>query len=153
MPFVPFAPVIGNIVPPLPVADGGTGAATAAAGLAALGGEGSQAATVAAGFALQNATPTILTWTAPNDGALHRFTLVTVQHVTSAETGGAVSLSFTAPDGTAVTGVSVYAGGSGTGVSAASFDRLIQANTTVTVAQSSALTAGAALVWAQLWGL
>jgi hypothetical protein len=127
--------------------------ANAATALADLGSPGLVASTGIAGFNLQNATPGILTWNVPNDGALHRFMLTAIQHVTVAETGGAVTFSFTAPDGTAVNGVSAFAGGGGTGISAATTDRLVQAGTTVTLVQASALTAGAAILWAQIWGI
>ena len=40
------------------------------------------------GFALQNGTPTILTWTPPNDGQVHRVLLIAQENVTVAETGG-----------------------------------------------------------------
>ncbi len=110
------------------------------------------AATGTAGFALQNGTPTLLTWTAPSDNQLHRVLLISGQNVSVAETGGAVGLSFTAPNGTGGT-ASVYAGGSGTGLSAATYiGRLVQAGTVVSLAQTSALTLGAAVVWAEIWG-
>lgn len=110
------------------------------------------ASTGIAGFALQNATPNILSWTAPNDGLLHRVTCVEIKHCTVAETGGAVSMTFTGPDGSS-TSVAVDAGGRGIGLFASStLDRLVQAGSTTTVAQSSALTAGTSLVWAELWG-
>jgi hypothetical protein len=111
-----------------------------------------QASTGAAGFALQNGTPTILSWTAPNDGQLHRATLIAGQHVTSAETGGAVNLNTFLPDGTAVN-PSIFPGGGGTGGTGATTDRIVQAGSTVSLVQSSALTAGAATVWAELWGV
>ena len=44
------------------------------------------------GFALQDATPTILSWTAQNDGNLHIAILAVVIKVSSAETGGAISI-------------------------------------------------------------
>ena len=42
------------------------------------------------GFMLQNATPNILSWTAPNDGNMHRLIVFATLHVTSSETGGKV---------------------------------------------------------------
>lgn len=109
------------------------------------------ASTPVAGFALQNATPTIITWTAPNDGALHRVVAVVSLHVTSNETGGAVNLSVTLPDGTARL-PAVLAGGTAIGTLAGNYTvSHVQANTTVTLQQSSALTVGAAVVWADLW--
>jgi hypothetical protein len=111
-----------------------------------------QAATPVAGFALQNATPTILSWTAPNNGQVHRFWLIAVQHVTSLETGGEVDLAFTLPDGTTVSGVVMFAAGSSAGASSANIPRLIESGTAVTITQATALTAGAAVVWAEIWG-
>ena len=103
-----------------------------------------------AGFPLQNATPGILSWTAPNDGLMHRVMVITFQNVTSAETGGVVSMTNTDPQGTPhVSGL--YAGGSGVGVQYASQLRLVAPGTTVTVNQTSALTLGAATVWAEIW--
>lgn len=107
--------------------------------------------TPTAGFALQNGTPTILTWTAPADGNPHRVSLVTNLHVTSLETGGAVTLNTTLPDSTAAN-PQVYAGGAAAAVYQFSQDRIVGSGTTVTLVQSSALTAGAAVLWAQLWG-
>lgn len=114
-----------------------------------------KAATAAAGFALQNATPTILTWNVPNDGAVHRFELSAVQHVTSAETGGGVNVNYTAPDGTAGT-IFPFGAGSGAGVGAplggAQGPVEVQAGSTVAVVQASALTVGAAVVFAAILG-
>lgn len=111
-------------------------------------------ATGTSGFAKTNGTPTIISWTAPNDGNMHRVIVNAVQHVTSAETGGAVTVTWTAPDGTTGTSQSLYSGGAGTGsVKAAGVaNALIGPNTTVAVAQTSALTAGATTVWAEIYG-
>jgi hypothetical protein len=110
------------------------------------------ASTGVAGFALQNATPTILTWTAPNDGQMHRVLVLGEVKVTGAQTGGAVSLTFTYPDGSASPVASVNAGGSGAGYHGlANNVFLVAPGTTVTLAQTSAQTAGAATLWAELW--
>ena len=66
------------------------------------------------GFALQNATPTIFTWTAPNDGNMHRVTLFGTLIVASTETGGALSLNLTDASNTGRSPV-VFAGGLGSG--------------------------------------
>lgn len=110
-------------------------------------------ATPAAGFALQNATPNILTLTSPNDGNNHRYKLVCNWHVTTAETGGACTLTYHAEDGS--TGVSTFkAGGQGAGdfLPNGPQEFVTGPNQTVTVAQSSALTVGATQLWAELWG-
>lgn len=111
------------------------------------------ATTGLAGFALQNATPTIQSWTAPNDGNLHRAQIFAVQHVVSTETGGGVQVVYTLPDGTVAAPHTALAGGAaaGDGILQNNLCILVQAGTTVTVKQASALTAGAAVVWAEIW--
>ena len=109
------------------------------------------AATPVAGFALANGTPNILSWTAPNDGQAHRVLIFSSQHVTSLETGGQVTSTYAAPDGGAGT-VTLYGGGSGAGVQTSGYSAVVQPGSTVVVKQATALTAGAALVWAELWG-
>jgi hypothetical protein len=156
--FTPFQPQT------LPLAGGTiTGSLTVDGTVTAVGGlAGPQtdlmtqlASTGAAGFALQDATPTIISWTAPSDGNMHRVLLNTIIHVTSAQTGGAVTITHVAPDGTSSTDTP-FAGGLGTGITkpAAIGNGMfpVEAGSTVTVAQSSAQTAGAATLWAELWG-
>lgn len=113
------------------------------------------ATTGAAGFALVNGTPNVITWTAPNDGGIHRVLLMAALRVAVTEVGGAVSLTFTTPDNNPFT-VLVVPGAAVAGlalISAAGNAFLpVLAGTTVTVAQSSALTLGAATLWAELWG-
>jgi hypothetical protein len=103
------------------------------------------------GYALVNGTGNIFSWTAPNDGNLHMVFLTTAQHVSSAETGGAITFETTDPSGTAVN-PTAYAGGSGAGSTGFATQRLVQPGSTVTLAQTSALTVGAATLWATLWG-
>ena len=107
----------------------------------------------AAGFALQNATPNILSWTAPNDGQLHRFLMFATQDVSLAQTGGLVTIQYFAPDGTSGGPHTVFPGGSGAGETqpSSTYAKMIQAGTTVLVKQGSALTVGAATVWAEIW--
>lgn len=109
------------------------------------------AATPVTGFALQDATPNLLTWTAPADGRLHRVFAIANYLVTSAATGGELLLQFTNPNG-AFESVELVAGGGGTGFQTIFPSYyLCQANETVYLTQT-ALTAGAATVWAELWG-
>lgn len=138
---------------PLPLLAGGTGVSAASdqALLTALGGWTLLATTGSSGFSLQNATPTILSWASPNDGNLHRVVLILNGNVTSAETGGAVVLDTTLP-GAVSADPQILAGGAGTGPLAGSALRIVAANTTTSLVQSSALTAGAAVIWAELWG-
>lgn len=110
------------------------------------------ATTGAAGFALQNGTPNLLTWTAPGDSTMMvRVQTVYLQHTTSLETGGAIGLTFTEPDGTTVTH-SISAGGLAAGTTGGtSYDIFVQGGSVVTLKQTSALTGGAGTVWAELW--
>ena len=149
MGFTPFDPY------PLPVSKGGTGEATAATALAALGGLGLVATTGVDGFALQDATPTILTWTAPDDGHLHLATLSAFLSVTEAETGGDLTASFSAPDGTSQSDYGVFSGGLtvGQGLPTQPQTYLIAPGGTFSFVQYSALTAGAAKVYAEIWAV
>lgn len=116
-----------------------------------------QAATPAAGFALQNGTPNIVQWGAPADGLAHRFVLMATRNVTSAETGGQVSLTYTPPGAGAPPITTVVAGG-GSGVGSGSLGNtativgMAAPGTFVTLSQTSALTVGAATVNAELYG-
>jgi hypothetical protein len=106
------------------------------------------------GFALQNATPTILTWTAPNDGNMHRAIVIGAVNVTVAETGGQVNAVYTDVGGNAQNQV-VGSAGLGTGVT--TFNNagrqllLIKPGIALSVSQVSALTAGTAAVYAEIW--
>lgn len=111
------------------------------------------ATTGLAGFALQNATPTILTWTTPNDGAMHQFQLFLVLDVTSAETGGEIDLQASTPGGT-YNSYRLFSSGLGAGpYNGPSFALPVGPGQTVNIVQGSALTAGAATLWAAIWGL
>ncbi len=115
---------------------------------------GLMAATPVAGFTLVNGTPNIISWTAPNDGQLHRATFFTTLHVTSGETGGAIGFTYTTPDGFAVASIQLIAGAQTNGAYTANPPRAVVCapGSSVVVGQSSALTAGAAVVWAEIWG-
>lgn len=113
------------------------------------------ATTGPSGAALQNGTPTFLSWTAPSDGQMHRVQVNAVLHVTSAETGGVVIISGVLPDG-GIISKSLFGGGAAAGfiyppTIAAPQTVVIGAGTTYTISQSSALTAGAAVMFAELW--
>jgi hypothetical protein len=111
-----------------------------------------QATTGVGGYTLINGTGNILTWTPPNDGAMHRMILVSTLEVTSAETGGQVNLTYSDPGGTSHTQTPYAAAlGAGGHISAA-FIVPVEANQAVTLAQASALMAGAAVLWAEIWG-
>jgi len=119
--------------------------------MVAFGGFNLQATTGPNGFALQNGTPNILSWTAPPDGQLHRFMVIGDTVVTSAETGGAVSCTFTSPTGAPHAGTLDAGGNAGGTKNWNQLTGIVAAGTTVTVAQSGALTVGAAVTFAELW--
>lgn len=111
------------------------------------------AATPSGGYALVNGTPNVITWTAPADGLEHRVSVAGQAHITSAATGGAVDVNFTMPDGTS-SGYTWINGGQGAGYSYSQYDPstiVVKPGSTVTVRQSSALTGGAVLLWAEIW--
>lgn len=103
---------------------------------------------VAAAFALTGGTPTIFTWTAPADGNPHQVSLSASNNCTVAETGGQVTLSYTI-NGAAKT-PTVFAGGAATGVTVFNTIVTVDPGTTVTLAQATAVTVGAASVSAVL---
>ena len=108
------------------------------------------AATPQAGFALVNGTPNIISWTAPNDNQNHVVLVFGSLHVTTAETGGAISLNYAPPSG--ATSATLSAGGSGGGTFPfGSLPVVVGPGTTVSVQQSSALTLGAATAWSEIW--
>ena len=114
------------------------------------------AATPAAGFALQNGTPNILTWTAPADGKLHRVFLWAMKVVSSAETGGAIGYQWTTPDGSHFSNYGIDVGGNAAGFAtqyAQPWNLMVESGSTITLNQTSALTAGASIEWAEFWGM
>jgi hypothetical protein len=113
-----------------------------------------QAATPLAGVALQNATPTLLSWTTPADGQLHRFTYFCAMDIAVTQVGGNVNIQWSAPDGSAQ-GYTLFVGGQGAGQNFTQtfLGVLVQAGSAVNIVQTSALTSGAATLWAEIWGL
>lgn len=150
MPFLPWAPTIGTATSPLSIALGGTGATTAVGAASALSAMYLAANTGVAGYTLVNGTGNILTWTAPNDGAMHRVMLFVSINITSAQTGGVLALGGTLPNGTAFSGTFF---GNQSGQHQTSLNWEVQANTTVTFSQNTAQTVGAAVLWADLFAL
>jgi hypothetical protein len=111
-------------------------------------------ATPLAGYTLVNGTGTVsgMTWTSPNDGQMHMILVTANIDVTSNETGGAIGVSLTSPNGvTHVPGV--YAAGLSAGFAYFTMAYFVEPNTTVTLQQTTALTAGAATLWAAIWAL
>lgn len=113
-----------------------------------------QAATPVAGFALQNGTPTVISWTAPNDGKLHYVAVFAEIVVSNAETGGQITAILNDPAG-GNHNREVIQGGQGAGfvgMDGGSQTFVIQAGSTFSIVQNTALTAGAATLWAGIWG-
>ncbi len=150
MGFTSFAQVIGNQVPPLPVGLGGTGAASAAGAAASIGMVYEPLTSAVAGYTLVNGTGQIAQITTPNDGNVHTVQVSTNLVVTVAETGGLIQTAFTTPDNTAQTQQN-HAANQGLGFGRVSMTLLCAPNTTVTISQASALTAGASKLWVSIW--
>lgn len=110
------------------------------------------ATTGVAGHALVNGTGTVISWTAPTDGNIHAVHVAAQLVVSSLETGGQVSIT--------VAGVSIVlfaaakAAGTYVGGDAATPDTptvaLLRPGQTVAVVQSSALSVGAAVLYASI---
>jgi hypothetical protein len=114
---------------------------------------GLQAATPVAGYTLVNGTGTVISWTVPNDGKLHRVNAFGSLDVTSAATGGQITITYNSPDGGSAVH-SFFSNSEPAGVASPSsnFAIIVEAGSTVTIAQAQALTAGAAVLWAEIWG-
>lgn len=115
-----------------------------------------KATTGAAGFALVNGTPDLVTWTAPDDGQLHRVTVYSSQLIGSSQTGGTVSVQATVPGAGSAHFSQVFPGGSGAsaaGLIGTPYTAVVGPGSTVTVSQTSALTGGDGTVWAEIWAL
>lgn len=121
-----------------------------------LGGLYLAASTGMNGYTLVNNTGSIISWVAPNDGQLHRVAIFGVIHVSSTETGGLVQLQYYGPwTGSTLHAGTVFNAGLGTDTSGQvmtnEYTIIIAPNTTVTLAQTSALSIGAAICWAEIW--
>lgn len=155
---VPYVAVSGGTFTGSVIVDGNLDAATGitvASGAVVCEGTAlvqKQSATPVAGTALINGTQTICTWTTPNDGLLHRVLAFGSLNVTSGQTGGVVNFSGVIPSlGTA--NDALFAGGQAIG-SYMGFGpaAIVGPNQTVTINQATALTAGAAVIYAEIWG-
>lgn len=110
------------------------------------------ATTGTGGYALTGSTGTILTYTAPSDGCLHWATFTAQLIVSSAETGGQVNLNVPG------LGISIFAAGNATGTFhplqnsvSGSESFLLRPGDTIAIQQATALTAGAAVLYADLY--
>lgn len=108
------------------------------------------ARTVTGGFALQNGTPGILTFTTPNDGQMHAYDVAAVLNVTTLEVGGAVTLQWHA-GGLSYT-QTMFASALAVGTYTFSQNIVCDPNTVVQVQQTAALTSGAASTLAAISG-
>jgi hypothetical protein len=113
-----------------------------------------KATTGATGYTLINGTGTILTWTAPGDGALHTVYIAASLRVTVLEVGGQISVVPT--DTVAGVGYSpvIFNPAKGIGwfimTDGAVFAVLVPGDT-IAIAQTSALTSGASVLFAEIW--
>ena len=109
------------------------------------------AETSATGVALIDGTQTILTATVPNDGKVHALAFaVCEKDVTTAFTGGACTLSWTTPEGTARSIITSSTNVGAHFIAPTSGDTVLKPGTTVTVKQASAITTGAGKVYAKI---
>lgn len=111
------------------------------------------ASTGAAGFALVNGVPGILSVVFPLDGNLHRFIVFAYLAITTLEVGGAINVNLSGGGGFPA---SLYPGAQAAGLRVNSLSGLAVASggaNSVTVQQASALTGGAATLFAEIWGL
>lgn len=101
------------------------------------------------GFTLVNGTPNILSWTAPNDGQLHRIFVFFSLNVTSLQTGGNVGITIGSG------GHNLAAGGLAAGYQfglSQSMSAIVLPGQTVLIAETVAQTAGAAVFYGEIWG-
>jgi parallel beta-helix repeat protein len=147
----------GNIISgsvtagPLLTANNLSDVASAATARANLAVSGIVASVAAAGYTMINGTATILSWTAPNDGNIHLVSIFSLMRVISATTGAQVSLTFTDPSNTSKT-TTWFSTTRSADAYSADFPQwmhlMVKPNTAVTLAQTSAMTGGAATIWA-----
>ena len=109
------------------------------------------AETSATGVALINGTQTFLTVTVPNDGKVHTAQVMVAKDVTATLTGGTTAFTVTPLVGTTiVTTTTTTSVGYHGGITTNATIHLVKPGTTVTVTQSTAMTEGAAKVYAKI---
>jgi hypothetical protein len=99
-------------------------------------------------FALQNATPNILTYTTPNDGQYHIITIVGLLIVNTVEAGGQINFSVGGNPGI------LFASNKAVGtynIPDTINMMLAGPNASVLVSQATALTSGAANIDLEVW--
>lgn len=120
-----------------------------------------QATTGASGYTLVNGTGDVITWTAPNDGNLHRFIVYIRLIVQTNLTGGQIFIqNANASLANAVNGSGTFAYNANTGAgdyillrSNVSDEKgILGPGETIKITQSTAVTVGAAVLYAEIWG-
>lgn len=109
------------------------------------------ATTGAAGYTLINGTGAALTYTVPSDGALHCLIVVGAVVVTSTMTGGQIQMVTTTGGTAKTTTISAGSFSNGTVTTTSSSTIPVDAGSTVTINQSTALTAGAAKLYLSIF--
>jgi hypothetical protein len=123
------------------------------------------ATTGASGFVMAGGTPNILTWTAPNDGNLHRVVLSIVFVVNTSPTAGGGIALFTHFNGASCINATILSASDSAGLGTGPYaiparaifgenlsSTLLGPGDTITIQQGAALTGGAATVYAEIWG-
>lgn len=105
------------------------------------------------GFNLAATSGDIITWTAPNDGNMHRVMTIVEMHVTSALTGGQVQAVHNPPDGGSYNAQIIAANSAAGYHNISNPVYLVAPGGTFAVHQGSGVSAGAGVVWAEIWAL
>lgn len=105
-----------------------------------------------AGYTYINGTGNIISYTFPNDGLTHRVLPSGELVVATTQTGGQIQMTYTSPDGVVRT-AQLDAGGHVNGTfTLNNTSYTVAPNSTVTIKQNTALQAGAAVLYPELWG-
>jgi trimeric autotransporter adhesin len=107
------------------------------------------------GVALVNGTGNLsgMTWTAPNDGNLHRVLLLATTVASGSPSGGIIQASYTDPSNTARASQGAFATQASGYNYPSQFVWMIYPNTTFLLKQTSPLTAGSATLYGDIWAL
>ncbi len=113
------------------------------------------AETAIAGVALINGTQTILKVTVPNDGKVHYANWTVIKHITTAATGGNITIEWTNALNVATKVQVTTTSSPGTHYASSinlttGKNSLVYPGTTITIKQTTAMTAGAAVVIAAI---
>lgn len=100
-------------------------------------------------FTMTGGPTTIATVNIPNDGLIHEVIVNATLNVTSAITGGAITMTATMPNGAVLSGSNILTGGKAANA-AGSLNCHVQAGSTLTVTQGT-VSAGAGFVYISVW--